>query len=565
MLHIVVPVRGLHIGFDLNQGAVSENQTGVHGLAGVAAAVLVIAGAHGQDISVVVSHGGLINVSHVAVGIQISHNIVLHVLGDQTVSRVHGLVVLISGAVHHKVVAVSLISASGVGADAGNLAAHLLGGIDVLNLTVGEGVHDDLILLKIGGVILVVVVGGAVAEVGQGDGAVVLIDLVHLGGVVLDDGDIHGLVRAVHIDLGDHAVAGAGVAAQGLLHEVLVVVGLVGGQVLALILHGLAVERDGPLIVVGGGLAHLIVQGLAGHLRGVGIIGSLGKGADLLGLILPDIGGTAEVVITLFLGQVALVQFLAQLNNLTEGHGGVGIGGQTLFNGVGILFAAGDVVVLHAADEGHVAHRERAVCLCLHGAGLQGVQHQLGQVVAGHGFLQSRIHAYKQVDLVALSRRGQLPVRTKIGAVLEVAQGLHQHQGRLSGGHVLAAAIGGGAGAGGDAVGVAGGHIGLRPGGHIRKRRGVLVAGHVVRHQVGHDNGHLVAGDILIGIKVAAFITDHDANRLEHFNGFHVVGVGHIRVAARGAGAHHHQAGNHGRGETQAESTLQVSHWNSSF
>ena len=57
--------------------------------------------------------------------------------------------------------------------------------------------------------------------------------------------------------------------------------------------------------------------------------------------------------------------------------------------------------------------------------------------------------------------RAKMCIRDRI---LEVAQGLHQHQSGLGGGDGLVAAVGGGAHAAGDAVGVAGGHIGLGPG-----------------------------------------------------------------------------------------------------
>src|SRR5699024_8971205 len=131
-------------------------------------------------------------------------------------------------------------------------------------------------------------------------------------------------------------------------------------------------------------------------------------------------------------------------------------------------------------------------------------------------------------------------------------------------GHGVRTTVDGVAVASGDAVGPAGGHVGLGPRGDISEGAGVLVAGYVIFHQVGHNDSHLVAGDVLIGVEIAALVADHNADRLENFNGFHVVLRSHVRVA-RSAGAHHHQAGNHGRGETQAESTLQVSHWNSSF
>ena len=383
----------------------------------------------------------------------------------------------------------------------------------------------------------------------------------------MDHSNFDSLLGAIHKDFGDDAVAGELVAAQFGV-EVRIVVGLVVDQlIVGEALDLLTVHIDRPIIILSGSLAHGIVEILAGHFGGKGVVSLVRISAHLFGLILPDVGGTAEIVLVLILRQIALIQLFAQFHDGAGGVGAIGIGSQLIVDCIGVVLTAGHILVGDAAGDSDVAHRDvLAGLLSLNRAGLQSVQDQLGQVVAGHGLTHAGVHIVKQVDLVALRDSGQLPVASKVAAVLEVAQSLQQHQSRLGGGHVFASAISGGAGAGGDAVGPAGSHIGLRPRGHVGKGAGVFVGGHVVSHQIGHDNGHLVAGDFLVGVEVAGLVTNHDANRLEHFNGFHVVGVGHIRVAAaRGAGAHHHQAGNHGRGETQAESTLQVSHWNSSF
>ncbi len=108
------------------------------------------------------------------------------------------------------------------------------------------------------------------------------------------------------------------------------------------------------------------------------------------------------------------------------------------------------------------------------------------------------------------------------------------------------------------------GHIGLSPLGHVGEGAGALVAGHSVVQQVAHHNRHLVTGDLGLGIELAVLIADHDADGLQDLNGFLVLLGSHIGIA-RGAAAHYHQTRDHGGGEAQAESTLQVSHWNSSL
>src|SRR5699024_2196950 len=154
---------------------------------------------------------------------------------------------------------------------------------------------------------------------------------------------------------------------------------------------------------------------------------------------------------------------------------GVGVSRGDSVDGLSIVGIAGDVVVFYVVVDGHIADGPAAVGAGLYGTGLQGVQHQLSHVVTGHSLLHAGVHAHKQVDGVALAGGGQLPVAAEIGAVLEVAQSLHQHQGGLGGGHGVAATVDGVAVTSGDAVGPAGGHVGLGPRGDISEGAGVLV------------------------------------------------------------------------------------------
>src|SRR5699024_274508 len=141
--------------------------------------------------------------------------------------------------------------------------------------------------------------------------------------------------------------------------------------------------------------------------------------------------------------QVAHVQLLAQLHDVAADQVAVVVGAAAVVNGGSIGLVAGDVVVLHVVGDSHITDGAAALGLGLHGAGLQGVQHQLSHIVTGHGSGHSGVHAHEQVDVVGLLHSGQLPVSAEVRGVLEIAQGLHQHQGGLGSGHGVAATIDG--------------------------------------------------------------------------------------------------------------------------
>ena len=70
--------------------------------------------------------------------------------------------------------------------------------------------------------------------------------------------------------------------------------------------------------------------------------------------------------------------------------------------------------------------------------------------------------------------------------------------------------------------------------------------------------GHLVAGDVGVGVELAVLVAGHDTDFLENFDGFHVVFGRHIDVAR--AGTDYHQAHDHDGSQSQAKSPFQVSH-----
>ena len=333
-------------------------------------------------------------------------------------------------------------------------------------------------------------------------------------------------------------------------------------KIIVTILDFLALAID----IIQTGLGNQGVQVALGHLVSVGSQRSVGISAHLVQVVHPLSTGTAiGVGGVLSTAQVAVVQLLTQLHDVTLGGNAGGGSTPQGVNGAGIGLLAGDILIFHAVGDSDVAHSDVLARLVgLDHARLQSVQNQLGHVVAGHSLPHAGVHIVEQADLVALGDGGQLPVAVEVAVILEVAQSLHQHQSGLSSGHSLVAAVGGGAGAGGDAVGPAGSHIGLGPGGHVGEGAGASVGGHAVVHQVGHHNRHLITGDQLVRIEVSVLIAHHDADFFQNGNGFHVILGGNIRIGSS-AGAHDHQTGDHGGSHAQAENPLQVSHWNSSL
>ena len=129
-------------------------------------------------------------------------------------------------------------------------------------------------------------------------------------------------------------------------------------------------------------------------------------------------------------------------------------------------------------------------------------------------------------------------------------------------------------------VGVAGANIGTGPGGHVPEGTAGLVILVVQLQQIGHNNGHLCAGDGPVRLKVASW-------RLSKFQGVYrmstsftflcgngrfsgflsgfsnflspVVIVGNVGEA-RSTGSDNHHAQEHNGSQGQAESPLQVSH-----
>ena len=256
--------------------------------------------------------------------------------------------------------------------------------------------------------------------------------------------------------------------------------------------------------------------------------------------------------------QVAVVQLLTQLDVVLVVTSNVSLAS---VDAVVLLVGVGAGGVLSVVTNGHIADLDALVASEVDHLSLQAVQHQLSHLGAGQSALGIGIDVVKQIDVGSLADGSNLPVSAEVLGVLEVAQSLHDHQAGLSSGHLLVAAVLAVADAGDHALGGTSGHIGSGPLGHVSKGIGTTIVVVVQVQQVSHDNGHLVTGDAAIGIEVPVLIASHDTYSLQDLDGF-LVDVGSIDILiARSAGTHDQHTKNHGRGQEQAESTLQVSHW----
>ena len=512
--NVLVQRRSGRLGLHLDHLAVGEQQLGVVG-GGTKLGVILIAHHEG----VVAGGLSLADGDHVALSVQIEHYVLIHGASGDVIAGLKLSRILIGLAIHHEAL---------VGGDLGHLAGDLAGGSHGLDLRglLAVGKEDHIVHVIAGSLKLLAVGHRSLGQVGDDHiGLLVLIHVVlthhrgDLAGVGVYDGDDHRtLLTGGDILLGDKDLHHGAVA--GTQQSVVVALGHIAlGEGAA----GGAVQVDGPGVLVGvsQGLAHGVEQLLAGDLAAQYVVGLVGGNHDLLTLVVPGAGGTGKGIggdggVDL---QAAVEELLAQLNGI------LAIVQHLVGHSLGVVGGAGDVLVLHIAGNGDVAHDDgRAVLGGLNHGGLQGVQSQLSHIVAGQSVVGAGVDVLKQVNGRGLLNGGDLPVAAEVGAVLEVAQSLHHHQAGLHGGNGIVGAVGGGAGTAGHAGGIAGGHIGTGPLRHISKGDGsVLEVLHLQTQQIGHHNGHLGAGDLLVGVEVSILIADHHANGLHHGNGLLVV------------------------------------------
>ncbi|CAN4005754.1 heme ABC exporter ATP-binding protein CcmA, partial [Dysosmobacter welbionis] len=237
----------------------------------------------------------LLDVDGIAVGIQV-HDI-LAVDAQAALAAVHRI--------HLGEVILGLTQVDGL---AGNLSGQSalsgLSSLDRLDLVVGIGEEDDLVVLETSGLELVVGTqagGGAVlsSQLGQGDVSILgvglghnLVDLSHVG-VDSHDGDIVGILIQIGLDqsaVADVALRNGRVGELQLADLQVVALGDLGGLVSLNAVH----EDGSGLILVGHAQVRVDLAQL--HVGGVGGVSGLGEGANLNALEAPGVGGTAEVI-----------------------------------------------------------------------------------------------------------------------------------------------------------------------------------------------------------------------------------------------------------------------------
>ena len=374
-----------------------------------------------------------------------------------------------------------------------------------------------------------------------------------------DHGD--GVVHVVHIDLGGSALGSVGVVG------VLVVV---RDRRISLLI---AVHIDIPGVIVHHALANGLVDHVLLGVGGVGEVGGVGHSDDLIiGGHLHPLGDQGAVLIqNAFL--VALAGGVAVHPIGADAPGGAGtavigvlIG---LVDQVEVLVAQGIGVVVGQGVQDTlvlvVVHAQQLIVLNGHSLG-QGVEHQLSHVVAGQTLVGGQLQVAVQAQSGALGGGGQHPVTAEVSGALEVAQGAAQHQHGLRGGH-------GGVGvklavahAGHDAQAGAQVHIALRPGGDVGEHIGLreLVDVHTGAIQHGADDDrHLGAGDYVLGAEGPVLVALEHADGRGDRHGILIDDLGLVGeiVDTLSAGTHDHHAQEHNGSQSQAESTLQVSHW----
>ena len=426
----------------------------------------------------------------------------------------------------------------------------------------GEVLAGDLHghhVLSSDSLVLIVDIRGSLGDAVNIEADLVLLAVIVLVGqsqVGVDDSNSDHLGIVVHEHLGQNAVAGAAQTLVVVPVDVLLLEPTArngGGSIL--LVH--AVDDHGQVIGVHGVAGQQVVQHIAGHLDGVLLehLRIVHVGADLSGLVLPGVSGTAEHVGGSGQLQVAVVQLLAQLDIVLIVLADVG---GAHIDAVVLLVGVGDSGVLgHIADD-HVTDLSANGTGEGHHVGLQAVQHQLSDLVTGQSGLSVGVDAIKQLDVGSLTDGGDLPVIAEVVLVLEVTQSLHDHQGSLSSGHVAGTVVQAVASTGGHALSVASSHVGSGPRGHVGEGVGATIVIVVQIQQVGHDDSDLVTGNVSVGIEVTLLVAGHDADSLQDFNGFHIVGSLDVRVARAGADNHH--TNGHDGSQSQAQSPFQVSH-----
>ena len=556
-----VEIAVLFIQFNVGDGAILQGHgLGVPGeVTGVVAALLAVDTGHVVHVGHVCA-GGALHADHIALGGQVDGVVLVKV------EAVHRTVHIDVGVVADKLVAAAVqgdglilpVCRDSAGDGLGHIGIQDLAGRAVRlaeghgqdgALVIGGGVAPQGVLGLVVVIIIVAVVGvavqagegqdsgGAVAALGGADVGVHLVDPGH--GVAADH---HGLHVAVVVLIGFHDVAqGHGRIGLDLVvvtvEEVLRVADLAGAVV-----HVVGAGHD---------FAHSQVVVLH-HIGGVGV---LGIGAQVLAVIVPVGGGTAEVIHGILAHQVLEIplgelHLVVVLNRLTVG------------------------VVLHIVTAGgsgdlHVAHDDGVGAVILHHGGLQHVVGIQGGLLTGDGLrAHELVVAVVQADAHGLLDDIDGPVGAGValdGAVIAQSAQQHLHEGiaaQSPGGPERAVGV-----AVDDALLRAVGDVARKGvgGGHITEGRGIRaerIRSGGPQDQVADDLGGRAAGQDSVGVERAVGIPVDNADPRDDVDSF-LIGDVAVILEVRGARADGDQRQGHHQREHQRKELL---HWDfSSF
>ena len=486
----------------------------------------------------------------IAVGVQIDGVVQVHADGAQQVGS-HGGGGLVLSVIHGDGAVVLIV---GLVDHLGHSAGGLLGQHHRLDLVLrlGEGIqHLGLIIELLSGLKLL---GAGSASrliavgVDSGDDLHIgvtlvsgfhgLADLADIG-LHLGDGDIALVV--VIVDLGQHAVGGiAHLGVAALADSQGVVIGLVR-----------AIDKHSYVLLVNRvAQAQILIDVASFDLSGVGGVGLLGIGADLLGLQRPDIGGAAKGIFTI--GQLQIVEVLFGELHLVIIADGL------------VLGIVGNILPAGSGVDGNVAHNDGVLLVILHHSGLQHVEGVQAGLLTGHGAAADEvIVAVVQADADGLFDNVNLPVGAGVvldGAVIAQSAQQHLHEGiagQAAGGTEGAVAV-----AGNDALlravgDVAREHVG---GGNILEGSGgsaQSAGGGGAEDQVADDLRSRAAGQRPVGTEAAVTVAVHNPQSGDDVNGFFVIDVA-VVVEVLGTGADGNQRHGHHQSEHQRKELLHV-------
>ena len=184
-------------------------------------------------------------------------------------------------------------------------------------------------------------------------------------------------------------------------------------------------------------------------------------------------------------------------------------------------------------------------------SGSQSVERHLGSLIAGESLGQSDAHAIGQAGIESQLGGSDLPVSA--GHALEVslvAERDEQHLGELIAGELTIGIELAVADTGNDALRGAVGDVALSPAAHVGEVGLEIqtVSGSLTEQHDADDLCGLSAGEVGIGIKLAVFIADENADSVHNFNSFlivNVLGIDKVRCVADGDEGHGHDQRQH--------------------